>query len=119
MLRGKHGTEFDGNTSTGKCQPQTHLEPREYLRLRRRRYLRQNKLAVAVLIFILVLLCLHSPFARVVDSSAVRIRCECCNAACMLFSLSTFGYVVQRRREAAAVSERTSSEKMRNQHGSR
>ncbi|XPS78060.1 hypothetical protein M3J09_010080 [Ascochyta lentis] len=35
----------------------------------------------------------------------VRSRCECCNHACALASLSTFGCMVQRKAIAGAVSE--------------
>lgn len=84
-----------------KLQASSHrrISNRAIIGLRKRRYLRRDSLGhPRAPIF-------HLPFRRAVCSAEVRIRCECCSAACKLASLSTFGYLVQRKSIADAVSE--------------
>lgn len=53
----------------------------------------------------------HLPSKQPIHRGAeMRIRCECCNDACTLASLPAFGYDVQRKSFADAVSERSRGE---------
>ena len=96
-------------TQTAKGQPLSHLEPRDsWAASKALLEARQPGLSHPRAS------CFHSRFGCAVHCSAeVRSRCECCGGACTLASLSTFGYTVQRKAIAGAVSEWRSGEEKR------
>lgn len=93
VLRGQQPqVEVDGNTETAKGQPSVHLEPRDSAAastaLSETRQSGSSRPRAPYP---------HSPDEPSTAVAEVSNRCECCDVACTLASLSTFGYTVQRK----------------------